>query len=49
MKITQIAGFLGCGKTTLLLKLSQRLADGGRSQSGPGGQRNRRDSRWTAR
>lgn len=25
MKITQIAGFLGCGKTTLLLKLSQRL------------------------
>jgi G3E family GTPase len=30
MKITQIAGFLGCGKTTLLLKLSQLLADGGR-------------------
>jgi len=29
MKITQIAGFLGCGKTTLLLKLSRRLADGG--------------------
>lgn len=27
MKITQIAGFLGCGKTTLLLKLSQLLAD----------------------
>lgn len=26
MKITQIAGFLGCGKTTLLLKLSQNLA-----------------------
>ncbi len=26
MKITQIAGFLGCGKTTLLLKLSQLLA-----------------------
>lgn len=25
MKITQIAGFLGCGKTTLLLKLSQVL------------------------
>lgn len=25
MKITQIAGFLGCGKTTLLLKLSQLL------------------------
>ena len=30
MKITQIAGFLGCGKTTLLLKLSRLLADGGR-------------------
>ena len=29
MKITQIAGFLGCGKTTLLLKLSRQLADGG--------------------
>ena len=26
MKITQIAGFLGCGKTTFLLKLSQLLA-----------------------
>jgi G3E family GTPase len=26
MKITQIAGFLGCGKTTLLLKLSKILA-----------------------
>jgi G3E family GTPase len=26
MKITQIAGFLGCGKTTLLLKLSHKLA-----------------------
>lgn len=25
MKITQIAGFLGCGKTTLLLKLSTKL------------------------
>jgi G3E family GTPase len=25
MKITQIAGFLGCGKTTLLLKLSRML------------------------
>ena len=25
MKITQIAGFLGCGKTTLLLKLSRTL------------------------
>ena len=25
MKITQIAGFLGCGKTTLLLKLSHQL------------------------
>jgi G3E family GTPase len=32
MKITQIAGFLGCGKTTLLLKLSRRLADGGNSR-----------------
>lgn len=30
MKITQIAGFLGCGKTTLLLRLSRALADGGR-------------------
>ncbi len=29
MKITQIAGFLGCGKTTLLLKLSRALSDGG--------------------
>lgn len=29
MKITQIAGFLGCGKTTLLLKLSRGLAEGG--------------------
>ena len=29
MKITQIAGFLGCGKTTLLLKLSKNLADEG--------------------
>ena len=27
MKITQIAGFLGCGKTTLLLKLSRQIAD----------------------
>jgi G3E family GTPase len=26
MKITQIAGFLGCGKTTLVLKLSRQLA-----------------------
>jgi G3E family GTPase len=26
MKVTQIAGFLGCGKTTLLLKLSKLLA-----------------------
>jgi len=26
MKITQIAGFLGCGKTTFLLKLSRNLA-----------------------
>ena len=30
MKITQIAGFLGCGKTTLLLKLSKNLAEGGK-------------------
>jgi G3E family GTPase len=30
MEITQIAGFLGCGKTTLLLKLSRELADNGR-------------------
>jgi G3E family GTPase len=30
MEITQIAGFLGCGKTTLLLRLSQMLADHGR-------------------
>jgi G3E family GTPase len=30
MKITQIAGFLGCGKTTLLLRLSEKLADGGK-------------------
>jgi G3E family GTPase len=29
MKISQIAGFLGCGKTTLLLKLSRRLAGNG--------------------
>jgi G3E family GTPase len=29
MKITQIAGFLGCGKTTLMLKLSRALAAGG--------------------
>jgi G3E family GTPase len=30
MKITQIAGFLGCGKTTLLLRLSRKLSDGGK-------------------
>ncbi len=30
MEITQIAGFLGCGKTTLLLHLSQMLADHGK-------------------
>ena len=30
MKITQIAGFLGCGKTTLLLKLSRAIAGEGR-------------------
>lgn len=29
MLITQIAGFLGCGKTTLMLQLSRQLADGG--------------------
>jgi len=29
MQITQIAGFLGCGKTTLMLQLSRRLAGGG--------------------
>ena len=29
MKITQIAGFLGCGKTTLLLILSRKLAGSG--------------------
>lgn len=29
MKITQIAGFLGCGKTTFLLKLSKVLAGDG--------------------
>jgi len=29
MKITQVAGFLGCGKTTLLLKLSKVLAGDG--------------------
>lgn len=30
MKITQIAGFLGCGKTTLLLLLSRKLAGNGK-------------------
>jgi G3E family GTPase len=30
MEITQIAGFLGCGKTTLLLKLATMIADGGK-------------------
>jgi G3E family GTPase len=29
MKITQVAGFLGCGKTTLMLRLSKDLAEGG--------------------
>ncbi len=29
MKITQIAGFLGCGKTTLLLKLAREIAGDG--------------------
>jgi G3E family GTPase len=30
MQITQIAGFLGCGKTTLMLRLSKKLSDGGK-------------------
>jgi len=30
MKITQIAGFLGCGKTTLLLKLARDMAGNGK-------------------
>ncbi len=30
MKITQIAGFLGCGKTTLILKLARDMAQGGK-------------------
>ncbi len=29
MKITQVAGFLGCGKTTLMLRLSRELAEDG--------------------
>jgi G3E family GTPase len=29
MKITQVAGFLGCGKTTFMLKLSRELANDG--------------------
>ena len=32
MKITQVAGFLGCGKTTLMLKLSNLLADEGKAR-----------------
>lgn len=32
MQITQVAGFLGCGKTTLMLRLSQELADGGQTK-----------------
>lgn len=32
MQISQIAGFLGCGKTTLVLKLSELLADGGQNK-----------------
>lgn len=32
MKITQIAGFLGCGKTTLLLRLSKELAREGKAK-----------------
>jgi G3E family GTPase len=30
MKITQVAGFLGCGKTTLMLMLSKEIAEGGK-------------------
>ena len=30
MKVTQIAGFLGCGKTTFILKLSRALAEDGK-------------------
>jgi G3E family GTPase len=30
MKVTQIAGFLGCGKTTLILGLSRQLAEDGK-------------------
>jgi G3E family GTPase len=30
MKITQVAGFLGCGKTTLMLRLSKEIAEGGK-------------------
>lgn len=30
MKITQVAGFLGCGKTTLMLELSKEIAEGGK-------------------
>jgi G3E family GTPase len=29
MKVTQIAGFLGCGKTTFILKLARALAEDG--------------------
>jgi G3E family GTPase len=29
MKISQVAGFLGCGKTTLMVRLSRELADVG--------------------
>jgi len=32
MKITQIAGYLGCGKTTLVLRLSRELADAGKQK-----------------
>lgn len=30
MKITQVAGFLGCGKTALMLRLSRELAEDGK-------------------
>ena len=33
MRITQIAGYLGCGKTTLVLRLSRELADDGKQKA----------------
>jgi G3E family GTPase len=32
MKVTQIAGFLGCGKTTLILKLARLVAQDGKKK-----------------